>query len=165
MLTMADCESAIVSKRMVTYHAAPGTKGEHGIVTSRSGAYVFVRFAGDDTSKACIPETLSWRAPEFKITGHTYDTGAAGECAFEVLVGGKSWNVIRFWSEDSTEEEWTPNDGVGDVGEMFAEYETSDAWDEVRNEFLAALDEALNARNYHTILNEAIEEALKVMSS
>lgn len=36
----------------VVYHAYPGAKPEDGTITSMNAEYVFVRYAGDDHSKA-----------------------------------------------------------------------------------------------------------------
>lgn len=44
----------------VIYHpGAPGGKPEPGYITSVNSVYVFVRFRGDDHSKACRPVDLT----------------------------------------------------------------------------------------------------------
>jgi hypothetical protein len=60
-ITLEEAEEAAGSTLEVVYHAAPGTLGEVGRITSVNSSYVFVRFGDDRYSKACRPQDLEWR--------------------------------------------------------------------------------------------------------
>lgn len=160
MLTMDECVEAVGSTRMVTHHAAPGTRGEHGIVTSVSGTYVFVRFAGETMSRACVPDTLSWKVPEFRIVDHDYDTCRWGEQSYTVLVDGEPWTVTRSWTDEDTDEEWVPVGHNAMIDEPIAEEPAGDAWDELRHKFGELVCDELEARNVSELIKEAVSAAV-----
>jgi hypothetical protein len=60
-ITHEDAEERAGTDKAVVYHAAPGTLGEVGRITSVNSSYVFVRFGDDRYSKACRPQDLEWR--------------------------------------------------------------------------------------------------------
>jgi len=49
--------------RAVVYVPYPGAQAEDGTITSVNDDYVFVRYAGDNASKATRPEDLQWLSP------------------------------------------------------------------------------------------------------
>jgi hypothetical protein len=61
VITLKDANRWAGLHREVIYHAAPGTLGEVGVITSVNSSYVFVRFGHDRYSKACRPQDLEWR--------------------------------------------------------------------------------------------------------
>jgi hypothetical protein len=60
-ITLEDAKKAAGTDKAVVYHAAPGTLGEVGRITSVNLSYVFVRFGDDRYSKACRAKDLEWR--------------------------------------------------------------------------------------------------------
>jgi hypothetical protein len=48
--------------RSVVYTAYEGAKAEDGVITSMNDKYVFVRYKGDNGSKATNPKDLRWLA-------------------------------------------------------------------------------------------------------
>ena len=49
--------------RGVIYTAYDGAPSEQGVITSANDNYVFVRYDGDQQSKATRPEDLRWMTP------------------------------------------------------------------------------------------------------
>jgi hypothetical protein len=49
--------------RSVIYVPYPGAKAEDGVITSVNDDYVFVRYAGDNGSKATAYKDLQWLSP------------------------------------------------------------------------------------------------------